>query len=78
MFLIVAHLRTAVGVRESGNGIDIIFKIDLGLPLDRGSDVVNASHCGNNPNFIPYANGSVLSPVTLEIMGFGGRKGSAG
>ena len=66
MFLIVPHLRASIWVRKSNNSFHTSGYFFLTGSLYRLCNVVDASNCRNDPDFIANPRFSIFSPIPLK------------
>ena len=66
VFLVVSHLGASVRMGERGDGFDRAGDERPGLPLDGCSNVVDASHGGDDPKLIAHGRPSVRSSEAPE------------
>ena len=74
--LIISHLGTSIWMREGADVVDLIRDILPGCFFNGRCHVIDTSHCGNDPDFIPDTDAAVFSSITPEkiLVPFGGAR----
>ena len=67
VFLIVAHLRAAIRMREGGDAVDVVGLQCLCAALNGTGNIVHAADCRNNPDLVANTNLAVRATIALKI-----------